>query len=545
LSLAATSVKRFGRFDDWSFARKLSLLGAIAGAGLVAGVLMTAVTGARTGRLMERIEKGHYPALLMMRDLAPRLREIQSGLQAAAAAQDRDGLAEADRLRDAFVAALAAEKGNQAIAAGEVESLTREFLDYYGLARGASERLSTGRLDEEMVRTLDTMKTRHNALAARIEQLAQSSRHQADESFAAAAAQQRSSMVASASLSVAAALAVALLSWMIARSLASRLKAAVDLAERVAEGDLTTAAREAAPSRDEVGQLQASLDRMAAKLVEVTGQVRTAAGALAAAASQVSSSAQSMSGGTSEQAAAVEETTSSLEEMTASITANAENSRQMEQIANAGAGEAERAGQAVVETMGQMRTIAEKISIVQEIAYQTNLLSLNAAIEAARAGEHGRGFAVVAAEVRRLAERSQAAAKDISGLAATSVQVAERSAQVLGALVPSIRRTAELVQEVAATSAEQASGVAQINKAMAQVDHVTQRSAAAAEELSSTSEEMASQAAGLRALMAFFRLVDGATPPHEAVPLPLPPLAGGLDRTHLATVTAEAGFRRF
>jgi len=242
----------------------------------------------------------------------------------------------------------------------------------------------------------------------------------------------------------------------------------------------------------------------------------------------------------------VEETTSSLEEMTASITANAENSRQMEEIANKGAQDAERAGQAVTETMGQMKTIAEKISIVQEIAYQTNLLSLNAAIEAARAGEHGRGFAVVAAEVRRLAERSQAAAKDISGLAGTSVKVAERSAQVLGDLVPSIRRTADLVQEVTATSAEQASGVAQINKAMSQVDQVTQRNAAAAEELSSTSEEMSSQAQALQALMAFFKLADGESAPRpEPAAQPRTQAARYEDRGSRPSLASDAGFRRF
>ena len=180
----------------------------------------------------------------------------------------------------------------------------------------------------------------------------------------------------------------------------------------------------------------------------------------------------------------------------------------MEQIATKGAQDAEEAGQAVLETVAPMQTIAEKISIIEEIAYQTNLLALNAAIEAARAGEHGRGFAVVATEVRKLAERSQAAAKEISALAGTSVKVAERSGQLLGELVPSIRKTAELVQEVTATSAEQASGVAQINRAMAQVDQVTQRNAAAAEELSSTSEELTTQAQALHGLMAFFRVAD-------------------------------------
>ncbi len=194
----------------------------------------------------------------------------------------------------------------------------------------------------------------------------------------------------------------------------------------------------------------------------------------------------------------------------------------MELIALQGAKDGEHSGQAVLETVAAMQSIAEKISIIEEIAYQTNLLALNAAIEAARAGEHGKGFAVVATEVRKLAERSQAAAKEISRLAGTSVKVAERSGQLLVALVPSIRKTAELVQEVAATTSEQASGVVQMNRAMAQVDQVTQRNASAAEELSSTAEEMASQAEALQELISFFRIASRDGRPARELPAPRP-----------------------
>ena len=176
-----------------------------------------------------------------------------------------------------------------------------------------------------------------------------------------------------------------------------------------------------------------------------------------------------------------------------------------------------------------MKSIADKISIVGEIAYQTNLLALNAAIEAARAGEHGKGFAVVATEVRKLAERSQAAAKEISELARSSVGLAERTGQLLTDLVPSIRKTAELVQEVTAASAEQSAGVSQLNKAMGQVDQVTQRNASASEELSSTSEEMAAQAAALKEQVAYFQLPgDGRTPaPVRAMRVPSPDRSSG------------------
>ena len=194
--------------------------------------------------------------------------------------------------------------------------------------------------------------------------------------------------------------------------------------------------------------------------------------------------------------------------MSASITRNAANSRETEQTAVRGARDAEGSATAVRDTVDAMRVIAEQISIVEEIAYQTNLLALNAAIEAARAGEHGKGFAVVATEVRKLAERSQTAARQIGGVTSSSVQVAERSGTLLTQLVPAIRRTADLVQEVAAASSEQAAGVSQINRALASVDEVTQRAASAAEELASTAEEMAGQAASLEQVIGFFHLAN-------------------------------------
>ncbi len=292
----------------------------------------------------------------------------------------------------------------------------------------------------------------------------------------------------------------------VTRSITTPIQRAVEHAQAIAAGELNRAIH--VTDESETGKLLQAMSEMTDKLSAIIRDVREGSSAVTAAATQVSASSQSLSQGTSEQAASVQETSASLEQMNASITQNAENSRKVEKVAQDGSRAAAESGGAVQQTVDAMKQITAKISVIEDIAYQTNLLALNAAIEAARAGDQGRGFAVVAVEVRKLAERSQLAAKEIGDLASKSVGVAEHSGQLLADLVPAIRRTAELVQEVTAASTEQSAGVMQISRAMSQVDNVTQRNASAAEELSSTAEELAAQSEQLQQLMTFFQLTD-------------------------------------
>ena len=284
---------------------------------------------------------------------------------------------------------------------------------------------------------------------------------------------------------------------------------AISLSTRIlAEGDLTQSI--VVSRSDEVGEIQGALTRTVTRLRQIIGEVRTSADQLSNAAGQVASAAQSLSQSSSEQAASVEETTASMEQINDSISRTTENARVTDDMARKAAGQATEGGDAVSRTVDDMKSIASKIGIIDDIAYQTNLLALNAAIEAARAGEHGKGFAVVAAEVRKLAERSQIASKEIGDLASSSVRQAERAGTLLTEMVPSIRKTSDLVQEIASASSEQSSGVGQINGAMGQLNLATQQNASASEELAATAEQLGSQAEQLQEAMTFFKLDDGS-----------------------------------
>jgi methyl-accepting chemotaxis protein len=300
-----------------------------------------------------------------------------------------------------------------------------------------------------------------------------------------------------------------------ANGMAEALDAKAKLAQQIGEGDL----RHEVKLSSEKDTLGLALQKMVTNLRDVVANVRSAAENVSAGSEEMTATAQTLSTGASEQAASVEEVSASMEESSAAIQQNTENARQTEKISTKASEDAAQAGESVAKTVQAMKDIAQKISIIEEIARQTDLLALNAAIEAARAGEHGKGFAVVASEVRKLAERSQTAAGEISKLSGSSVEIAEAAGQMLGKLVPDIRKTADLVKEITASSEEQNAGAGQINKAIQELDKVIQQNASASEEMASSSEELASQAEQLQSAIEFFKTTDSATRSNKPAPV--------------------------
>jgi methyl-accepting chemotaxis protein len=546
---------------SWSIRTKL-IAGFLAVAALiviVSGVGARSLTIVRVdAEQIVRLSGAEKHLAVVRRSMLEQIRDEKDYLLS----RDKKFLAQHEAHGKTFLAELETTRtvGGETLLAGPLQRIATSAREYATTFDEIVELVNARRIDEAVElsqsrsdRAAEAVVMETNAAILELDKIIERDRADAQSTA-------RSAMLTLAVAAAAALLLAIAIGWTISRSLTAAVDGIVDTARKLAQGDvdqnivvtrgdelgelqqnmlvlidstreMSTAAEKLAYGdfrieirpRSERDLLGHSFVRMTQKLSQVISEVRNSGDSLAIASAQVSSSAQEISGasqtlsqGTSEQAAAVEETSATLEQMTATITQTADNSREMQKIALEGARSAEESGHSVHATVSAMNDIAHKITIIEEIAYQTNLLALNAAIEAARAGEHGKGFAVVATEVRKLAERSQTAAKEISELARSSVSVAERSGQLLAGLVPMIRRTADLVQEVTLAATEQSSNATQINRAIVQVDKVTQFNASAAEELASTTEEMAStaeemaaQAESLQQLMSFFTIARG------------------------------------
>jgi methyl-accepting chemotaxis protein len=500
----------------------------------ILSISITGIIGMRNGtEAVKQYSENRMPSLYGLMEIARgQLRVRVNNRDLLLLEQDPEAQGKVGKLLEERLASLAQiEKGGKIYESLPLEpesaevwkqfkSNWSEFLKLCNDVNPEMEKIAKAKSQKELAEIYDGIKklivkvrTSASALQLTLDKLMEMNDRQAAAYSKSSSELMTSMTVVTNTASVAAILMIILIGLYVFRSTMKQLggepAVAAAVANRIALGDFTSKIELAAGDST---SLMASMQQMSEKLSDTITQVRTSAEELTNASTQVSATSQGLSQATSEQAASLEETTSAIEQMSASIAQNTDNAKTTDGIARKSSEDALAGGSAVRSTVAAMKSIAGKISIIDDIAYRTDLLALNAAIEAARAGEHGKGFAVVAAEVRKLAERSQVAAQEIGELASSSVGTAESAGNLLETMLPSIRKTADLVSEITAASEEQTTGVNQISQAMTQLNGVTQQNAAASEELSATAEEMSAQAENLMEIMARFKVAGESSP---------------------------------
>lgn len=467
------------------------------------------VVSTQNNHRLDQISHVYFPTLEAATENVTLLEKVTESLNAGVSAGEKDQIEATEELSKKILTNFDQIQTINVQYATDAAQLVTEFKNYYSAAKQLSLSMLAGTAPDAaaikaMSESLD--KYRNDLTHFRSASYA----HFTDNVTDVSKASRRALVVGIVlGLTVFALLLPGLVYWVARKLVVQPMQQATAVADAITAGHLETTID--ITSGDEIGHLLRSMQNMVAKLASVVQEVNSGAEMLAHASGQVSSTANSLSRATSQQASSVEETSASVEQMTASIAQNTENSKITDAIATKAAREATEGGEVVKATVSAMKQIANKIGIIDDIAYQTNLLALNAAIEAARAGDHGKGFAVVAAEVRKLAERSQAASREIGEVAINSVELSERAGKLLDEMVPNIKKTSDLVQEITAASEEQSAGVNQINSAVALLSSTTQQNAASSEELAATAEEMSDRAQLLKQTMAFFKSGDDNT----------------------------------